>query len=673
MQSRTLDRRTVLYNLALIVAYVSTAKLGLQFAYAHGMATLIWMPTGISLAAVLLGGYRLLPGVALGAFATVATAQVPLWVAVTTSIGNTLEAFVGAFLLTRLARFDISLARIRDIWYLLLFASLFSTLFSATIGVAGLCASGVVSWSEFPSVWQIWWLGNVISNLLVAPLILVWSHPPRWHLSQVLELSLVLAVTWVMAAIVFGEWLLPGELPHYPLSFAMFPLLIWAALRCGQHGSTAASFSSALLATWWTLDGRGPYAAFGIPASIALLWIYVAATTLTALVLATSLRERYRAEQETEHAYMQLREIINNAPQVAIQGYDTEGRVLFWNKTSEEVYGFREEEVIGKRLTEFLLSDEDARRFAEVLQRVVQTGKAEPLREWETRTADGEVRYVLSSLFPIRVDGEQIRVVCMDIDVTERKRLEAEVLRAHKLDSIGRMAGGIAHDFNNLLTAIMSYADMALVSLPDGHPAAESIQHLIDTANRAAEMTKRLLAFARRQSLAPQIVDLNELVRGMVPILDRLVGEQVELKLDIDPVLKTVTADPAQLEQVVLNLVVNARDSMPAGGVITIQTANVVIGEAGLESPLEATPGEYVKLSINDTGTGIAPEHLEHIFDPFYSTKETRGTGLGLAVVYGVVKQSGGHIEVESKPGRGTTFHVYLPAASGDSPAHTPV
>lgn len=667
VRSHTFSLRTILLNILLATAYVGTAKLGLLFAFVHGNATLIWMPTGLSLAAVLLGGYAMLPGVAAGCFVTVATTPVPLWVAFTTSAGNTLEAFLGAFLLRQVAQFDISLQRLRDVWSLFLWAALLSTIASATIGVGSLCAAGAASWTQFPRVWLIWWLGNVMGDLLVAPLLLVWSRLPRWRLDRLLEFILMLVLTGVVTIVAFGGWIPSPQMEPYPLAFVVFPLLIWAALRFEQYGSTAANFVSAGFSAWMTVSERGPFAPFGLQDSIALLWVFMAVTTLPALLLAASVSERRRAEEALQHAYAQIHQIINNAPGVAIQGYDHEGRVLFWNKASEELYGFTEQQALGRRLGEFLLSEEDAREFEQMVKRIVQTGQPAPLREWETKTASGAPRYIISSLFPVRIGPDDVQVVCMDVDITERKRLEAELLRTQRLDSIGRLAGGIAHDFNNLLTAIMSYADIALTRLPEAHPAAEDIQRILDTAERASGLVRHLLAFARRQTLTPQIIDLNRLLHNATPLLSRLLGKQVELRVTTDPALKKVKADPVQIEQIILNLAINARDAMPAGGVLTIETTNVTIDATATQPTPGISPGEYAMLSVSDTGTGIPAEHMEHIFEPFFTTKGDQGTGLGLAVVYGVVKQSGGHITVESEPGKGTTFRIYLPSvAEGD-------
>jgi PAS domain S-box-containing protein len=669
-------KRIVLLNLALALVYFVLARMGLEFAYVQEMATLIWMPTGLSLAAVLLGGYRLLPGVALGAFLTPLASPVPLWVCFATSAGNTLEAFLGALFLTRFTDFQISFPRIRDVRNFLLWAALLSTTASATVGVGTLCTAGIVAWEQFPAVWLIWWLGDAVGNMLVAPLILVWNRLPRWQLDNWLEFALVLALTSLVTLAVFGGWIPSPRVEPYPLAFLVFPLLIWGALRFEQYGCTAANFVVAALAAWMTLVGKGPFAAFGLQERIAMLSVFMMLTIVPAQLLAASMSERRHAEKALQQAYDQIHQIIDNAPGVAIQGYDHEGRVLFWNRASERLYGFTEQQALGRRLGEFLLSEEDAREFDQMVQRTLQTGQAASLREWETRTASGTPRYILSSLFPVRLEGGQTWIICMDVDITERKRLESELFRVQRLDSIGRLAGGIAHDFNNLLTAIMSYADLAIARLPEQHPAVDDLKRLLDTANRAADLAKHLLAFARRQTLSPQVIDLNQIIHDIAPLMTRLLGNAVDLRILTEPALQKVKADPAQIQQVILNLAINARDAMPEGGVLTIETANVVLGEADVQSHPDLSPGEYVRLSVRDTGVGMEPEQMEHIFEPFYTTKGKSGTGLGLAVVYGVVKQSGGHITVESKRGQGSTFHIYLPSvpAESDSTAsHTTV
>jgi GAF domain-containing protein/CheY-like chemotaxis protein len=241
---------------------------------------------------------------------------------------------------------------------------------------------------------------------------------------------------------------------------------------------------------------------------------------------------------------------------------------------------------------------------------------------------------------------------------------QAQLAHAQKMEAVGRLAGGIAHDFNNLLTVILGRTDLLLRTLKPGDPLFRGIELVRSTAGRAADLTRRLLAFSRKQVLQPAVLDLNAVIKGLEPMLGRLIGEDISLLTRLDPELGPVRADPGQLEQVIMNLAVNARDAMPAGGRLTLQTANVEIDAAFARRHVGARPGPHVMLAVSDTGTGMTPEVQAHLFEPFFTTKETgKGTGLGLATVYGIVSQSGGCIAVETAPGRGTTFHIYLPRA----------
>jgi two-component system cell cycle sensor histidine kinase/response regulator CckA len=268
-------------------------------------------------------------------------------------------------------------------------------------------------------------------------------------------------------------------------------------------------------------------------------------------------------------------------------------------------------------------------------------------------------------------EGQPVGTEAICRDITERLELEDQLRQAQRLEAIGRLAGGVAHDFNNLLTVIGGYTE----SLLEGRDRSKEFElgQIAAAAERAAILTRQLLAFSRRQVLQPRVVGLNEVVEGVTPMLSRLIGEDLELVASLEPKLNRVLADPNQVEQVLLNLAVNARDAMPDGGRLTIQTANVELDDEYVAHHGESVAGPHVMLAVSDTGTGIDAETLAHMFEPFFTTKPVgTGTGLGLATVYGIVKQSGGSIWVYSEPGEGTTFKIYLPVTEVALPLEGP-
>jgi PAS domain S-box-containing protein len=262
--------------------------------------------------------------------------------------------------------------------------------------------------------------------------------------------------------------------------------------------------------------------------------------------------------------------------------------------------------------------------------------------------------------------GEVQGAICMALDITDRKQLEEQFRQAQKMEAVGRLAGGIAHDFNNLLMVIQGYADLMTDRIPINDPLRRNAEQIQTAAQRATSLTQQLLAFSRKQILAPKILGVHSVVADMEKILRRLIGEDIELRVSAAPDLWLVQADRSQIEQVIMNLAVNARDAMPNGGRLTIETANVELDGSFSHSPTVLAPGKYVMLAVTDNGCGIDSKTQAHIFEPFFTTKEKgKGTGLGLATVYGIVKQSGGYIWVYSEPGQGTTFKIYLPRVQG--------
>jgi signal transduction histidine kinase/CheY-like chemotaxis protein len=283
---------------------------------------------------------------------------------------------------------------------------------------------------------------------------------------------------------------------------------------------------------------------------------------------------------------------------------------------------------------------------------------------WRHRKKDGTIVDVEITAGKVMYEGRPAALV-LSHDVTERLRLEERLGQAEKMEAIGRLAGGVAHDFNNLLTVISGYTEI-LLSKADT-PGREQLGEIAHAAEQAAGLTRQLLAFSRRQVLHPRVLDLNEIVAGMEPMVRRIIGDDVSVGVRLTPGLAPVEADQAQIERVILNLAANARDAMPVGGRLTIETQNVELDEDYVSSRGEGTAGANVLLAVSDTGVGMSDDVQRHLFEPFFTTKGPgAGTGLGLSTVFGVVKQSGGSIYVYSEEGRGTTFKIYLPAAAGE-------
>jgi PAS domain S-box-containing protein len=333
-------------------------------------------------------------------------------------------------------------------------------------------------------------------------------------------------------------------------------------------------------------------------------------------------------------------------------------RIQTVNEAAVLRYGFTQEELAGRRFDDLCAPD-----LAGVLAPALpaERGAIVSAMPWQQRTRSGEIVDVELTAHRLLVDERDAFLVVAN-DVTERRRLEVELAQAQKMEAVGRLAGGIAHDFNNMLSAILGFSRLIHDDLAPSDPMREDMAEIIRAAERSALLTRQLLAFSRRQILEPRVVDLGERVAEMERMLRRLIGENIELALTLPPRLGRVKVDPGQMEQVLLNLVLNARDAMPRGGRLAIELADLEVDRAPPRHLVGVPAGAYVELTVSDTGSGMPSSVRERVFEPFFTTKEDgRGTGLGLATVYGVVKQSGGHVSFESEPGRGTTFRVHLP------------
>ena len=376
-------------------------------------------------------------------------------------------------------------------------------------------------------------------------------------------------------------------------------------------------------------------------------------------VVFRDISERKAAERELRRSEARFYKAFNVNPEPILINTLSEGRYVDVNESFLRVTGYQREEVIGHTTREMELwkRPEDRARYLEALK---EEGSVRDL-EIMFQTKSGAQRVGLVSAEIIDIAGQKCAIAVFK-DITERSLLEMQLRQAQKMEAVGQLSGGIAHDFNNLLGVILGYSDILETQLDPNSKLYKSAEQIKKAGQRAASLTRQLLAFSRQQVLEPTVLGLNTIVVDTEKMLRRLIGENIELRVVLDPELGRARADQGQIEQIIINLAVNARDAMPQGGILTIETANIEADDSYVREHPPMSAGSFILLSVTDTGVGMDRETQAHIFEPFFTTKERgKGTGLGLATVYGVVKQSGGFVWVHSEPGQGTTFEILLP------------
>ena len=658
--------------LVLAAAYFVVARIGLRYATIGPSISPVWPPTGLAVAALVILGPGYWPAILLGAFLANATTSIPILAAAGIACGNATEATVAAYLFRSQAGQHPALDDLLSVRTLVGVAAPVGALASATIGVTSLWLAGLVSGSGVWSALSLWWAGDYLGALVVAPVFLTWAGPAGAPIGRrtALELSLLVGGAVLATMAMFGS-LLPASLlapAQYP--YLLFPFVIGAALRFGPRGASLLTMTVATLAIGYTVWGGGPFVMQTVPSTDAALLLYIGILAITGLSLGPATTRHERAERALREANEHLAAVIQSSP-LAIYTLDPRSTVLTWNRAAEALYGWQAAELIGRPLPTIGHDVEDHGRLRDRVLR------GESLRGVEVtrRRKDGTSVNISLSVAPLHdAAGRVTGMLSLAADVTEMRQLEVQYRQAQKMEAVGRLAGGIAHDFNNLLTAIIGTTALVLEDLGLESRARLDIQEIEKAAKRAAGLTRQLLIFSRQQVLEPRALDLNALVGNLEKMLHRLIGEDIELVTKPAASLGAVRADPGQLEQAIVNLVVNARDAMPQGGRLTIETADVELDRGYVAGHVPTQPGPYVLLAISDTGVGMDGATKARLFEPFFTTKEPgRGTGLGLATVYGIVKQSGGYIWTYSELGHGTTFKIYLPrvAETPEAPEST--
>jgi len=735
--------RTPAAIIAVAGVYYCVGKFGLSLAYIHASASAVWPPTGIAFAAILLWGYRLWPGVFLGAFLVNITTQGSLATTFAIATGNTLEALLGTWAVIRFANGAKAFERARNIFKFILLAPMLSTIVSATIGVTSLALGGFAPWDRYAAIWFTWWLGDAVGDLMVAPLVVIWlTQPnPKVTVNRVIEAAGLLLSLILVTYLIFR--LATPTSSEYML---VLPLL-WAAFRFGPRGAISAAFLMSGIALAGTLHSVGPFAHANPNESLLRLQSFMGTVAVAALVLASVIAEASRAEQRLllqnavsrilaessglkaaaaaivqvlceragwdlgavcvmDEASDQFRYIeVWHRPSVSAPEFETitkasvfspgsglPGRVWSAGKPAwiadvttdrsfhrapaaikdglHSAFGFPIK-LGDKPLGVIECFSREIREPDENFLEMVGDIGAQLGQFIERTRAEEQLRQAKDALIQTNEDLET-RVEKRTADLAqanaallktleEQKQLEEQLRQAQKMESIGTLAGGIAHDFNNILNIIRGYATLIGQELSAERQIVKVGLKVIDREiERGATVVRQLMTVARKSETSLARSDINDVVLSLSQLI-KIFPKTITVELNLDRELAPVLADPNKLNQALLNICVNARDAMPAGGQLTIET-KMIDATTLTKLGVDADAGGFVCVAISDSGTGMREEVRQRIFEPFFTTKGVgQGTGLGLAMVYGIVKEHNGFIEVESQLGYGTTFRLYLP------------
>lgn len=660
-------REHIVLALFATAACFLSARLGYAFMLRPAKLAVVWPPAGVMLALVLLIDKRLWGTALVGALVGNLLADLEYGagfaLAFEGSAANALETGLAAWLLGRFVGPRITLGSLRQVVGFVVIAMVLSTAVSSLLGSL---VVGQVATTKFWNGWFVWWAGDGLGMLMIAPIILTTAAAlrakPKITGWQAIEATVVLAMVAVVAnyLLVRTPSQIGSEEGH---PYRVFPLLIWAAVRFGPWGAATSTFVLCAVTAWNAAHGNSP---FGEPGESAVhsmfeMYSFLALAGVSSLIPAAIVRELKEAERGLRASEQRFREMAEHIREAFYVVDVPTGDIRYVSPTWSEIWGRPAEEAYERGAGTAAIHPDD-REAAVASARA--TFRGEPSRvTFRIVRPDGTVRWVRARSFPVfDASGAVYRFVGAAEDITQLRDVEERLAQSQKMEAVGRLAAGVAHDFNNVLTIVFTNSELLLAELPEDSPYREEARVIRAAAGSAAALTRQLLTFSRQQAIEPRVLQLNDVVQSTAALLKHTTPKDVELVLELEPGLGAIKADAGQMEQLIVNLAVNACDAMPGGGRLLIQSKNLRFDDTVTLDNKALAAGDYVALSVTDSGIGIDPATLSRIFEPFFTTKDVgKGTGLGLAVVYGIVQQRGGHVSVASEMGRGTSFTVYLP------------